>query len=141
MLPPKIQREWEHFMATVRKGYNRKRTTVTLIDQDLAIAVDAELQKFKRLPDDKNHLRREVYTTGQAAKIAGVSQQTIIRACDAEDLVSFKVPVYKEGPRGTPTRLVVDSTHRSGHRKIRHEDLCCWMRRRAIPMRFSEPKD
>ncbi len=35
---------------------------------------------------------REIYTTGEAAAICGVSQQTIIRSFDKGDLKGFRVP-------------------------------------------------
>lgn len=60
------------------------------------------------------------YTTGQAAKIAGVSLKTIIERCDAGDLRSWKVPG-------------------SNHRRIERIDLLLWALRSGVTVtRFGE---
>ena len=38
------------------------------------------------------HMQKTVYTTGEAAKICKVSQQTIIRCFDSGQLKGFRVP-------------------------------------------------
>ena len=40
-------------------------------------------------------MQKTVYTTGEAAKICKVSQQTIIRCFDSGQLKGFRVPVTK----------------------------------------------
>lgn len=57
---------------------------------------------------------KEVLSTGQAAKLCYVSQQTIIRCCDNGSLKSFKVPGSK-------------------FRRIRTVDLCAYMEANGIP--------
>lgn len=42
-----------------------------------------------------NNAEKRVFTTGEAAKVCGVSQQTIIRSFDAGRLTGFKVPGSK----------------------------------------------
>lgn len=42
-----------------------------------------------------NNTEKRVFTTGEAAKVCGVSQQTIIRSFDAGRLTGFKVPGSK----------------------------------------------
>lgn len=58
---------------------------------------------------------KDVYTTGEAAEICGVSQQTIIRCFDAGKLGGFRVP----GSR---------------FRRIPHDELVSFMKESAVPL-------
>jgi len=59
--------------------------------------------------------KRQVYTTGQAAKICSVSTQTIIRCCEANAIQYFKIPG-------------------SLHRRIPHNALIAFMREFNFPI-------
>ena len=59
--------------------------------------------------------QKTVYTTGEAAKICKVSQQTIIRCFDSGQLKGFRVPGSK-------------------FRRIPHDNLVAFMRENHIPM-------
>mgnify|MGYP001057881967 FL=1 len=63
--------------------------------------------------------RKSVYTTGEAAEICGLSQQTVIRCFDNGQLKGFRVP----GSR---------------FRRIPHESLLDFMRENGIPIEAFE---
>ena len=59
--------------------------------------------------------RKAVYTTGEAAEICNLSQQTIIRCFDSGQLQGFRVPGSK-------------------FRRIPHDDLVRFMKENGIPL-------
>ena len=62
-----------------------------------------------------NNTEKRVFTTGEAAKVCGVSQQTIIRSFDAGRLTGFKVPGSK-------------------FRRIPRDELVRFMRANGMPL-------
>jgi excisionase family DNA binding protein len=58
---------------------------------------------------------RRAYTTGEAAKIAGVTQKTIIAQCNRGELKHWKVPG-------------------SDHRRIERIELVRWMAANGMPL-------
>ena len=54
------------------------------------------------------HLGKQVFTTGEAAQVCGVSQQTIIRCFDSGKLQGFRVPGsrFRRIPRGDLLRFM-----------------------------------
>lgn len=71
--------------------------------------------KKKKKKKKKFNLPRGYYTTGQAARKCGVSQQTIIRAYDAGILNGFKVP-------------------HSHHRRIKGESMRKYIKENHLPV-------
>ncbi len=67
-------------------------------------------------------MTKQVYSTGEAAQLCGVSQQTIIRCFDRGELKGFLVPGSK-------------------FRRIPYEDLVSFMKRNNIPLgQLGSPK-
>jgi excisionase family DNA binding protein len=78
---------------------------------------------MSKAPDD-NLAEKQVFTTGEAAQLCNVSQQTIIRCFDSGRLTGFKVPgsKFRRIPRDELIRFMKEngiSTESLGARRLR----------------------
>ncbi len=71
--------------AAGRGHAGRPESTRSAIDR-------SALSSFFSFTDGETHFMKSVYTTGEAAEICKVSQQTIIRCFDSGRLKGFRVP-------------------------------------------------
>jgi len=68
------------------------------------------------------------YTTGQVARILGVSSETVRRLVDA-----YEPPAARVGAGGTPGLRAIRITT---HRRIPHEALAEWLEDNAVYLRL-----